>query len=114
MASTDSREVTSVCRPSPPISSAVSFAVTSLMSVTTTVAPSAANLTAIPRPMPCPAPVTMAILFSSFPTVSSSQGASARPSRCRAMISFMIWAVPSPICRPSTSRSRCSMGSSVR
>src|SRR5277367_341335 len=30
-----------------------------------------------------------------------------RPALCRAMISFMIWAVPSPICRPRTSRRRC-------
>ena len=69
MASTDSREVTSVRMPTapPPMASAVSLAVASLMSVTTTVAPSAASFSAMPRPMPWPAPVTMAILLSSFP-----------------------------------------------
>src|SRR5699024_8954565 len=41
-------------------------------------------------------------------------GASSRSTVWRAMTSFMIWAVPSPICSPSTSRSRCSMGRSVR
>lgn len=41
-------------------------------------------------------------------------GASSRPSLSRAITSFMICAVPSPICRPSTSRSRCSSGRSVR
>jgi hypothetical protein len=45
---------------------------------------------------------------------SSDYGASSRPRRCRAMTSFMICSVPSPICSPSTSRSRCSIGSSVR
>jgi len=30
------------------------------------------------------------------------------------MTNFMICAVPSPICNPSTSRRRCSIGSSVR
>src|SRR5664280_2332460 len=68
--STDSCEVTSVCMPtaSPPIATAVSLAADSLMSVTTTVAPSAASFSAIARPMPGPAPVTIATLVSSFPT----------------------------------------------
>ena len=42
----------------------------------------------------------------------SVQAAAAR-SASRAMMSFMIWAVPSPICRPSTSRRRCSKGRST-
>ena len=69
LASLSVRTVTSVRMPTapPPIASAVSFAVASLMSVTTTVAPSAASFSAIPRPMPWPAPVTMATLLSSFP-----------------------------------------------
>ena len=69
IASTESREVTSVRMPTapPPMTSAVSLAVASLMSVTTTVAPSAASFAAMALPMPCPAPVTMATLFSSFP-----------------------------------------------
>jgi len=116
IASTDSREVTSVRMPTapPPMPCAVSFAVLSLMSVTTTVAPSAASFSAIALPMPRPAPVTIAILLSSLGMSLPPYGASSRPSRCLAMINFMIWAVPSPICRPSTSRSRCSIGRSVR
>src|SRR5271163_3279204 len=35
-----------------------------------------------------------------------------RPALCRAIISFMICAVPSPICRPRTSRRRCAYGNS--
>ena len=63
MASTDSRDVTSAWMPTPPMASAVSFAVCSLTSVTATVAPSAASFSAMPRPMPCPAPVTIAIFL---------------------------------------------------
>ena len=37
-------------------------------------------------------------------------GTAARPARVRAMMVFMICAVPSPIWNPSTSRSRCSIG----
>src|SRR5699024_9297782 len=41
-------------------------------------------------------------------------GASSRSTVWRAMTRSMVWTVPSPICRPSTSRSRCSIGRSVR
>src|ERR1700694_3926773 len=33
-----------------------------------------------------------------------------RPALCRAMMSFMICAVPSPSCRPRKSRRRCAAG----
>ncbi len=57
IAATDSRDVTSARRPtarplSPPIASAVWIAVTSLTSVTATVAPSAASFVATALPMP--------------------------------------------------------------
>src|SRR4249919_2340106 len=71
IASTDARAVTSPGMPTPPTAAAVSFAVTSLTSVTTTVAPSAASFSAMPRPMPCPAPVTIAIFPSNVPIVVS-------------------------------------------
>ena len=48
-----------------------------------------------------------------LPLVSAAVGATAgtlrRPTRVRAMIVFMIWAVPSPIWKPRTSRRRCSI-----
>src|SRR5699024_3185695 len=45
---------------------------------------------------------------------SRGHGAHSRGTLWRLMTSFMIWAVPSPICSPSTSRRRCSIGRSVR
>src|SRR5262245_53009224 len=45
----------------------------------------------------------------SFETCIDHAGTAARPARVRAMMVFMICAVPSPIWKPSTSRSRCSM-----
>ena len=69
MAATPARSVTSVCSPTapPPIAAAVAAAVDPSRSVTATTAPSAASFSAIARPMPCPAPVTIAIFPSSFP-----------------------------------------------
>jgi len=69
IASTDSREVTSVRIPIAPLASkpAVATAVSSLTSVTTTVAPCEASFSAIALPIPWPAPVTIAILLSSDP-----------------------------------------------
>src|SRR5664280_2467236 len=88
---TDSCEVTSVCMPtaSPPIATAVSFAVDSLMSVTTTIAPLLSSFPTSPT----------------FPKIATSTGV-ARPSRVRAMTSLETCAVPSPISSPMTSRSR--------
>ena len=37
-------------------------------------------------------------------------GTACRPARARAMMVFMIWAVPSPIWKPRMSRRRCSIG----
>src|SRR5674536_70743 len=111
--STDSCEVTSVCMPtaSPPIAIAVSLAVDSLMSVTTTVAPSAASFSAIARPMPWPAPVTIATLLSSFPTSPTFPKIAASTGRSSAEQGpgddgLETCAVPSPISSPMTSRSR--------
>ena len=69
MAATPGRSVTSVCSPTavPPIAAAVAAAVEPSRSVTATIAPSAASFSAIARPMPCPAPVTIAIFPSSVP-----------------------------------------------
>src|SRR4051812_48963440 len=53
------------------MSSTVSFAETSSMSLTSTWAPSTANRTAVARPMPEPAPVTMATLPPSRVIASS-------------------------------------------
>jgi hypothetical protein len=73
---TDSFEVTSALMPMalPPMAAAVWLAVVSFTSVTTTVAPSAASFCAMPRPMPWPAPVTIAILLSSFPMCFTLSG----------------------------------------
>ncbi len=76
IASTEAGSVTSVRMPTEafPSRSAVSFAVASLMSVTTTVAPSAESFSAMALPMPWPAPVTIAILSSSFPMIGLLDG----------------------------------------
>ena len=61
--------------PSPSISSTVSLALPRRMSAATTAAPSAAKRTALARPMPEPAPVTMATLScSSIPASSRTAG----------------------------------------
>ena len=91
-----------------------------LMSNTATVAPSSAKRRQIADPIPPAPPVTTTTLPLS-PLISSPPYANNRslllrddgqlfsyPSRreviWRAMIIFMICAVPSPICRPKTSR----------
>ena len=48
------------------MSAAAFVAVSGLMSATMTLAPSSLSLAAMARPMPCPAPVTIATLLSSF------------------------------------------------
>ncbi|MPN25267.1 hypothetical protein SDC9_172674 [bioreactor metagenome] len=57
-----------------PISSAKAFPAASLMSVTTTLAPSSANLRACMAPIPCAAPVMMATLLSNLPIPHRSFG----------------------------------------
>src|SRR5262245_27836940 len=66
MPATSSPRAMSTSRPAPPAGAAVS-APGPLRSATTTVAPSAASLSAIALPIPCAAPVTMATRPSIFP-----------------------------------------------
>src|SRR5579862_341051 len=68
---TSASSLTSTSWNSPPIAAAVSAAVAGLRSATTTFAPSALNFLAIARPIPCPAPVTMATRSASFNVFAS-------------------------------------------